>query len=80
MTRFVVQTVSGYTPTIRKMGSSAREGLSAHVCDTVYLYEVVASYRSTDAAPVPGYSQRKLGNDGAVAAAEAHAARLNDGR
>jgi hypothetical protein len=78
VSRFVVQTVTGYTLTIGATGSNARPGLSAHVCDSLYLYEVVATYRGTDAAPVPGHSQRRLGVEGALAAAHEHAARLND--
>jgi hypothetical protein len=53
----------------------------AHVCDRVYLYEVVATYRNTDSVLGRGRGRgRRLGADGAVALAEAHAARLNDGR
>jgi hypothetical protein len=83
MSRYVVATVTGY-PFHMPMtagGSSSREGLSAHVCDTVYLHEVVASYRSTDFAPhVPGGKKnQRIGKEGALALAEAHAARLNDG-
>jgi hypothetical protein len=66
-----VQTVTGYKlnlPVATQISGGAREGLSAHVCDTVYLYEVVASYRS---------EYRRDGHARAVREAEAHAERLN---
>jgi hypothetical protein len=75
--RFVVQTVTGFTASSGRPNS--RHGLSAHVCDRVYLYEVVATFRNTDSVLGRGRG-RRLGADGAVALAEAHAARLNDGR
>jgi hypothetical protein len=74
--RFVVQTVSGWP---KNISSKTRLHVSAHVCDRVYLYEVVATYRSTDGVRGQG-SGKRLGAEGAIAEAEAHAARLNDGR
>lgn len=80
MTRFIVQTVSGYPIRVPiPSHTNARHGLSAHVCDATYLHAVVATYRSTDAAPTPDNHAARLGVEGARAAAEAHAARLNDG-
>jgi hypothetical protein len=72
--RYVVQTVTGYA---EYTNHHAKPHLSAHICDSVYLYEVVATYRSKDPAPIPGHRQRRLGNDGALAAANEHAERLN---
>jgi hypothetical protein len=66
-----VQTVTGYRvnlPIANQISGGAREGLSAHVCDSVYLYEVVATYRS---------EHRRDGRARAVREAEAHAERLN---
>jgi hypothetical protein len=77
--RYVVQTVTGFPITPGRQGSNAREGLSAHVCDTIYLHEVVKTYRSTDYTPIPGHHQMRRGVEGARAAAKAHAERLNRG-
>jgi hypothetical protein len=81
MTRFVVQTVTGYR--INFPGGRSHygpPGLSAHVCDAVNLFRVVATYASEDSSPTPENRSKRLGAEGALAAAEAHAARWNDGR
>ena len=76
--RFVVQTVTGYL-TGTTSGWRRKGGLTAHVCDSLYLYEVVAMYRSEDRARNRGRTPVVLGREGAVAAAQEHAARLNRG-
>jgi hypothetical protein len=79
--RYKVATVSGYA-TIGKGFRRHGPGLSAHVLDTLYGCQVLASFRSEDAtgtrADGSKLSQaRRRGRDGAVIDAEARAAELN---
>jgi hypothetical protein len=84
--RFRVTMVEGFDipgPPSGKVGSHQKPTLSAHVLDSLHLYKLVATYRSTDrlrggsllgsrgGGQVRGY-------DGAIRAAQEHADRLNE--
>jgi hypothetical protein len=83
--RFRVVTVEGWGglgPSSGYRASSQKPTLSAHVLDSLYLYELVATYRSTDrlsgGALLGGRGGGKTrGYDGAIRAAQEHADRLN---
>jgi hypothetical protein len=66
--RFVVATVEGWMDSATS--GHKKPQLSAHVCDTVYLHEVVATYRSE-------YRRGANRFASVVRDAEAHAERLN---
>jgi hypothetical protein len=78
--RFRVATCEGYAinnPEARRSGTRQREGLSATVCDTLYNWREIATYRSEQYLRVPGMRNQTLGKVGALAAAQDHARYLN---
>lgn len=78
--RFQVATVSGWQihlPASERGNFNAPEGLSATVCDTLYLWRELATYRSDDRSRTPDGRFASLGRDGALAAAQDHALYLN---
>lgn len=77
--RFRVATVSGYLVGGRaaaSRGGSANPGLSASVCDTLYGWRVLRTYRSEDQVWRGGSSTTR-GVDGALKDATDDAAYLN---
>jgi hypothetical protein len=84
--RFQVTTVAGYpiTATSERPSSKRKPQLSAHVLDSLHLYKLVATYRSTDRV----VRERRedgtwrgtvtIGHDGALRRAQEHADRLNE--
>jgi hypothetical protein len=73
--RYIVQTVTGY----RKPSTHGSPGLSASVHDSLVCYRTVGLFASEECVPGFGGSTppRYYGHDGALAAAQALAARLN---
>lgn len=77
--RYRVATCDGFA--IKGMGTARRAnargpGLSATVCDTLYNWRVVKTYRSEDRTVRAGENATR-GRDGALRDAEDHAAYLN---
>jgi hypothetical protein len=83
--RFRVVTIEGWgdpDPSSGYRASSQKPTLSAHVLDSLYLYELVATYRSTDRLSGGALlgrmgGSRTRGFAGAIQAAQDHADRLN---
>jgi hypothetical protein len=82
--RFRVVTVEGWDdpgPSSGHRASSQKPTLSAHVLDSLHLYELVATYRSTDRLSGGALLGRRGGGKtrgygGAIQAAQDHANRL----